>query len=74
MYEKIDLIRPNQNQELLADLEVRTGLKIKRITIGKIDFLRDIADIKVYYDDLLQEGWLNSEELDMGMLAKDDGD
>jgi len=74
VYEKIDLIRPNQNQELLADLEVRTGLKIKRITIGKIDFLRDIADIKVYYDDLLQEGWLNSEELDMGMLAKDDGD
>jgi len=74
VYEKIDLIRPNRNQELLADLEVRTGLKIKRITIGKIDFLRDIADIKVYYDDLLQEGWLNSEELDMGMLAKDDGD
>ncbi len=72
VYEKIDLIRPERRQELLADLEVRTGLKVKRIAIGKIDFLRDVADIKVYYDDLLQEGWLNGEEPAYITVSKDD--
>jgi hypothetical protein len=58
VYEKIELIRPDRRAELLADLEVRTGLKIKRITIGKVDFLHDTADITVYYDDVAQERWL----------------
>lgn len=48
-YEKIDLIKPEKRKELLADLENRTGLKIKRIEIGKINFLRDIARIRLYY-------------------------
>jgi hypothetical protein len=33
----------------MLDLELRTGLKINRISIGKIDFLKDIATIKIYY-------------------------
>jgi len=49
VYEKIELIKPNRYTELLADLEDRTGLKINRIEIGKIDFLRDTARISVYY-------------------------
>lgn len=49
-YEKIDLIKPENRAELLQDLDQRTGLSIKRLEIGKIDFLRDTADIKVYYD------------------------
>ena len=35
---------------MIADLEARTGLSIKRLEIGGIDFLRDTAKIKVYYD------------------------
>ncbi|MCE1253109.1 MAG: DUF4956 domain-containing protein [Anaerolineae bacterium] len=62
LYEKIELIQPDRRAELQADLEKRTGLKIKRINIGKIDFLRDVAEIKVYYDDLNQEDWLNADE------------
>jgi len=49
-YEKIDLIRPENRALLLEDLEKRTGLSIKRIEIGRINFLRDTARIKVYYD------------------------
>lgn len=49
-YEKINLITPENRAELLLDLQHRTGLPIKRIEIGKIDFLRDTAEIKVYYD------------------------
>jgi len=49
IYEKIDLIKPEKREELLKDLQERTGLKINRIEIGRIDFLRDIARIRIYY-------------------------
>lgn len=48
-YEKIELIKPERNKELIADLEQRTGIKISRVEIGKIDFLRDTARLNVYY-------------------------
>ncbi|MBG0786278.1 MAG: DUF4956 domain-containing protein [Anaerolineaceae bacterium] len=48
-YEKIELIKPEHYESLLADLRERTGLPIKRAEIGKIDFLHDVADIKIYY-------------------------
>jgi len=48
-YEKIDLIKPEKYNELLADVEGRTGLKINRIEVGSINFLRDTANIKAYY-------------------------
>lgn len=70
VYEKIDLIRPDQRAELIADLEKRTGLKIKRLAIGKVDFLHDTANIKIYYDDPSQEEWLNNAEMDAVVLEK----
>lgn len=48
-YERIDLIHEEKRQELINDLESRLGLKINRITIQKYDFLKDSAQIKVYY-------------------------
>jgi hypothetical protein len=48
-YEKIDLIKPENYPALLADLRQRTGLPILRCEVGKIDFLHDVAEIKVYY-------------------------
>lgn len=50
VYERIDLIRPERWDELIADLEVRTGLPIKRIEIGQVNFLRDTAEITIYFD------------------------
>ena len=49
LYEKIDLIRPDRRAELIADLEERTGLKVLDLEIGHIDFLRDVAYIKMTY-------------------------
>ena len=49
VYEKIDLIQNGRRQELLDDLQARTGLKINRVEIGKIDFLRDTVLLKVYF-------------------------
>jgi hypothetical protein len=48
-YERIELIRPERRDELIADLETRLGHKVIRVDIGNVDFLRDVAFIKVYY-------------------------
>lgn len=48
-YEKIELIKPENRVALLQDLEFRTGLKINRIEIGNLDFLRDTARISIFY-------------------------
>jgi hypothetical protein len=48
-YENIEMIHPDKKAELLEDLKKRTGLKIHRVAITKINFLRDTAIIKVYY-------------------------
>jgi hypothetical protein len=48
-YERIDLIKPESAEEMKKDLEKRTGLNLNRIEIGKIDFLNDTAQIRVYY-------------------------
>lgn len=49
-YEKIELIKPDQRQALIADLESRLGVKIRRFEINEIDFLNDSARITVYYE------------------------
>ncbi len=49
LYERIDLITPERRGELVADLESRLGLKIDKVEVGHVDFLRDVAFVKVYY-------------------------
>ena len=51
IYERIDLIRPESYDEMLEDLESRTGLSINRFDVGKIDFLNDTAQVRIYYYD-----------------------
>ena len=38
-----------KREELIADLEKRTGLKIIKVEVGAIDFLKDAAIVKMYY-------------------------
>lgn len=49
LYDRPELTAPERRAELLEDLQKRTGLEIKRIEVGHIDFLRDTAMLKVYY-------------------------
>jgi Domain of unknown function (DUF4956) len=49
VFEKIDLIRPENYNQLIEDLKERTGLEINRAEVGKINFLRDTAEVKIYY-------------------------
>lgn len=48
-YDNINLITPDKREELIADLEKRTGLKIEKVEVGAIDFLKDAAIVKMYY-------------------------
>jgi hypothetical protein len=48
-YEKIENIRPERRAELLEDLRNRTGLDIRSVEINEINFLKDIAQLKVQY-------------------------
>lgn len=50
-YERIDLIRPDTYEEMKADIEARTGLSINRVEVGKINFLDDTAQVRIYYFD-----------------------
>ena len=48
-YERIEMIKPEKQAELIAELRQRTGLNIHRISINEIDFLKDTAMITYYY-------------------------
>lgn len=50
LYDRIELITPERREELLEDLAKRTGLKITKLNIGSIDFLKDSAIIKIEYE------------------------
>ena len=54
VYDRIDLIQPGKYEEMMLDVQQRTGLKINRIEIGKIDFLRDVAQLMIFYDGDIQ--------------------
>lgn len=48
-YDNVNLITPDKREELIADLQKRTGLKIEKVEVGSIDFLKDAAIVKMYY-------------------------
>jgi hypothetical protein len=49
LYENIEMIREGKKEELLADIKLRTGFNVHRYSIHKIDFLKDAAQIKIYF-------------------------
>ncbi len=50
-YEKIEWIKPQHYESLLEDLRDRTGLPVTRCEVGKVDFLHDVAEVKIYYQE-----------------------
>ena len=49
-YDRIELITPERRPELIADLEKRLGVKVTKVDVGSIDFLRDMAMIRVTFE------------------------
>jgi hypothetical protein len=48
-YEKIDLIKPENYNQLIKDLTDRTGFNIKRAEIDSINFLNDTAKLRILF-------------------------
>lgn len=67
LYDNIRLITPENEAELIEDLKKRTGLDILRVEVGAIDFSKDTAMVKVYYEPLSNE--INSVD-NVGRLPK----
>lgn len=68
IYERIDLIKPSNRALLMADLHERLGVRVSRVEVGRIDLLRDTAQLRVFYFE---------DEQDLGSfteMPKDDGD
>lgn len=74
VYERIDLIKPEKNQELISDLQERTGIKkINRVEIGKIDFLKDTCTIMIFYE-VIGNQTNNIEQVETIKESADDDD
>ncbi len=54
-YDKVALTLPARRDELLADLRERTGLPIRHVAVGRMDLVRDTAELTLFYDDREQE-------------------
>jgi hypothetical protein len=48
-YDRPELAKPENREQLIADLEQRTGLKILKVEVGGIDFLKDSVVLRVTY-------------------------
>ena len=49
-YDRIELITPARRQELIDDLQARLGLNITNVEVGAVDFLKDMAMLRITYD------------------------
>jgi hypothetical protein len=70
VYEKINLIKPEHYDELIKDLNERTGIKrIKRVETGKMDLLKGTCTLTIYYD---STGFESTDVVTEGNEADDD--
>ena len=51
-YDRMELIAPEKKEELKADLEKRLGVRIIKVEVGAVDFIRDMAMIRIVYEGL----------------------
>ncbi|MCB0738350.1 MAG: DUF4956 domain-containing protein [Bacteroidetes bacterium] len=56
--EEIELIKPENYDALKQNLEERTGLKLTRVVVGDVDFLKDTAQVEIFYHTHGQVGTL----------------
>ncbi len=61
VYDRVDLIRPEDREILIQDLKTRTGLPIHKVDIISIDYLKDTSLLKAYYYSIESENLLPTE-------------
>lgn len=71
-YERIELIKPENHEKLIKDVKDRTGLNIHRVQIGKVDFLRDTAQLVVFYHEEPQSSSFNDDSEKISVTNKNE--
>jgi hypothetical protein len=71
LYERLDLVKPGKKDELIADLQERTGISnINRVEVGKLNFLKKTCTVTIFFesrnpnDTLAEEGGNNNDDDD----------
>lgn len=67
IYENVELIKPRHRAVLIKDLEERTGLKINRVEVGRVNYLRDSVRLLIFFFE--RDGWTQS----VGDMEQTDG-
>ncbi|QZE12934.1 DUF4956 domain-containing protein [Halosquirtibacter laminarini] len=49
VYDRLDLISPEKQDELIEDIKLRTGLKVVEVKISGVDMLKETATLVVYF-------------------------
>ncbi len=49
IYDNLEYIKPSNKKLFLEDIQRRTGLKVSRIEIGDIDFVKSSVKLVIYY-------------------------
>jgi hypothetical protein len=55
LYDNVKMLKPHNEELLLADLERRTGLAVKRVEVGSINLAKKTAELKIYYDEASED-------------------
>jgi hypothetical protein len=55
LYDNVKMLKPENEELLLADLEQRTGLAVKRVEIGTVNLAKKTAELKIYYDEVNED-------------------
>lgn len=55
IYDNVKMLKPQNEELLLADLERRTGMAVKRVEIGPVNLAKKTAELTIYYDDASEE-------------------
>jgi hypothetical protein len=50
VFEKPELIHPSKREELIRELEQRTGFKISHVEVGDIDYLKDSVILTIHHE------------------------
>jgi hypothetical protein len=49
MYNNMDLLKPDRYDELLKDLSSMSGFPIEKVQVGRVDYIKRQARLRIYF-------------------------
>lgn len=63
IYDRLDLIHPDKHEELIEDIETRTGIQVIKFKIGQIDLSKNSIRLIIFYKENATPNVLSDAEL-----------